>query len=218
MARRTQDDRKADTRGRLLRSAAALFAHRGVDAVSVDAVAEDADRTSGAVYSHFGSKQGLVTALLDAWKDEATAAVTARVDADSEGDPATRLAALWESFAEPAGDLGPSWSLLEHELWLRAARDPELTAAFARRYAWSRRQFAGGVAAGRGDDAVSAEGRATLVLALLLGLEMQRRLDPAVVPDLLAIAGLERVLGLHKEVQTRPTTDTEEETHAHAAL
>src|ERR1044072_7332487 len=77
MPRRTQDDRKADTRDRLLRSAAALFADRGVDAVSVDAVAEDADRTSGAVYAHFGSKQGLVTALLDAWKDEAAAAGTA---------------------------------------------------------------------------------------------------------------------------------------------
>src|SRR3954470_10883672 len=134
MPRRSQDDRKADTRGRLLRSAAALFAERGIDAVSVDAVADDADRTSGAVYAHFGSKQGLVTALLDAWKDEAAAAVTARTGADAGATGPARLSALWSSFAAPAGDLGPSWSLLEHELWLRAARDPELTAAFARRY------------------------------------------------------------------------------------
>jgi hypothetical protein len=36
---------------------------------------------------------------------------------------------------------------------------------------------------------------AALVLALLLGLAMQRRLDPASVPDDLAAAGLGTLLG-----------------------
>ena len=222
MPRRTQDDRKADTRGRLLRSAAALFAERGIDAVSVDAVADDADRTSGAVYAHFGSKQGLVTALLDAWKDEASAAVLASGTAEPAGaDRAGRLAALWASFAEPAGDLGSSWSLLEHELWLRAARDAELSTPFAKRYAWSRRQLAAGLAhRADGDDDLSADDRATLVLALLLGLEMQHRLDPDAVTDPLAVAGLERVLGPALDVARHDMTTNEkaEETHAHAAL
>jgi len=62
---RTQEERKAETRSRLLAAAAELFADHGVDAVSVDAVAEAAGRTSGAVYAHFGSKQGLLLALLD---------------------------------------------------------------------------------------------------------------------------------------------------------
>lgn len=216
MPRRTQDDRRTDTRERLLRSAAALFAARGVDGVPVDAVAEDAGRTSGALYAHFGSKQGLVSALLDAWKDEAASAVAAEFAASS--DPVTRLGALWSSFADPGGDLGPAWSLLEHELWLRAARDDELAPAFARRYAWSRRQLAEGVAArssGHDDDgALTPTDRATLVLALLLGLEMQRRLDPTAVPDTLAVAGLQRVLGTADP--SRPTE--EEESHAHAAL
>ena len=50
---RTQEQRRADTRARLLDAAAQLFATRGIDAVSVDAVADAADRTSGAVYDHF---------------------------------------------------------------------------------------------------------------------------------------------------------------------
>ncbi|MGH9206548.1 MAG: helix-turn-helix domain-containing protein, partial [Acidimicrobiales bacterium] len=52
----TQEERKAETRARLLAAAADLFAGQGIEAVSVDAVAEAAGRTSGAVYAHFGSK------------------------------------------------------------------------------------------------------------------------------------------------------------------
>ena len=47
----TQEQRKAETRQRLLDAAAILFAERGIDAVSIDAIAEAADRTSGAVYA-----------------------------------------------------------------------------------------------------------------------------------------------------------------------
>ena len=69
-----QQDRKADTRARLVAAAAECFAERGVDAVSVDAVADAAGRTSGAVYAHFGSKQGLVLAVLDQWRQRRNAA------------------------------------------------------------------------------------------------------------------------------------------------
>ena len=61
----TQEARKAETRQRLLDAAADLFATKGVHGVSLDAIAEAADRTTGAVYSHFGGKAGLLLALLD---------------------------------------------------------------------------------------------------------------------------------------------------------
>ena len=76
---RTQEERKAETRARLLAAAADLFADQGIDAVSVDAVAEAAGRTSGAVYAHFGSKQGLLLALLDSWKDSVLTVLLAEV-------------------------------------------------------------------------------------------------------------------------------------------
>ena len=50
----TQGERRAETRQRLLDAAADLFASRGIEASSVDAIAEQADRTSGAIYDHFG--------------------------------------------------------------------------------------------------------------------------------------------------------------------
>ena len=52
----TQGERRAATRQRLLDAAAELFATRGIEASSVDAIAERAERTSGAIYDHFGGK------------------------------------------------------------------------------------------------------------------------------------------------------------------
>ena len=40
---RTQQERRADTRRRLLQAAADLFARHGIDAVSVDAAADPAE-------------------------------------------------------------------------------------------------------------------------------------------------------------------------------
>ena len=56
----TQGERKAETRARLLSAAATVFADLGIEGASVDAIAETAGRTSGALYAHFGSKEGLL--------------------------------------------------------------------------------------------------------------------------------------------------------------
>ncbi len=73
-------ERKADTRERLLSAAAQLFADHGIDAVSVDVVAEAAGRTSGAVYDHFGSKQGMLLALLDEWEQSLVTVIAAEFE------------------------------------------------------------------------------------------------------------------------------------------
>ncbi len=65
MRRRTQAERRADTRARLLASARRTFARDGYHATSLDRVSENAGCTKGALYDHFGSKEGLFLALLD---------------------------------------------------------------------------------------------------------------------------------------------------------
>lgn len=65
MARLTRAERKADTRARLLESAATVFARRGMQQASIDEVAEHAGFTKGAVYAHFKSKEELFLAMLD---------------------------------------------------------------------------------------------------------------------------------------------------------
>src|SRR3954452_3941916 len=123
MAARTQQQRKADTRARLIAAAAELFARKGFHAVSAEAVADAADRTTGALYNHFGGKDGLLLALVEQWLDE-SAAPRILAGVEQANDLDGRLAAIWnESFA-PLDD--PSaWLLLELELWLYAARTPE---------------------------------------------------------------------------------------------
>ncbi|MEY2567041.1 MAG: hypothetical protein QOE35_1570 [Actinomycetota bacterium] len=194
MAARTQEERRADTRERLLRAAAELFARKGVDAVSVDAIADEAGRTSGALYDHFGGKQGLITALVDTMRSELATVIGG--ESGTSNDPARRIDAVWRNFADHPDEQGGLWLLLEHELWLRAARDPELRDALAARYAAGRKGMRRAFADWDVDPPVPAKSLPPLVLALLLGLEMQRRLDPSAVPDHVARAGLAALFGV----------------------
>jgi AcrR family transcriptional regulator len=229
---RTQGERKAETRSRLLDAAAELFAAQGVDAVSVDAVAEAAGRTSGAVYAHFGSKQGLLLALLDAWKDSVLTVLLAEVAVTDS--PAGQLGAVWANLSDTSDRDSARWPLLEHELWLRAARDPEVADVIRARNAealrYSARRIDGWTTAVDARPAARPEELAVLVKALLTGLAMQKRLDPDSVPDDLALRGLAALVGLPADASaaahaatarpaTRSTTDRprnpQETTHAH---
>jgi AcrR family transcriptional regulator len=195
---RTQAQRRADTRSRLLQAAAKRFAADGIERASVDAIADDADRTSGAVYAHFGSKEGLLTALLDSWKNEVVIAATAEITTASSAHE--RLAALWRNFADPPGDDGASWVQLEHELWLYGSRHPEFRDQLASRYHEAWEQIAAELVrwrdSGQIDPAVPDRALGPLLVALLVGLEMQYRLDPGAVDDEVALAGLAALFGV----------------------
>jgi AcrR family transcriptional regulator len=183
----SQGERRADTRRRLLDAAAELFAERGIDGASIDAIAERADRTSGAVYDHFGSKDGLLFALLAEWVDDVSIVVGAELSTATTLDE--RLGVLWRNVSTPVAGDG-RWIALEHELWAYAARNPAARDHLARRYraAWR------GVA----DAATDWTGRSAdvgpAVIGLLFGLEMMRRIDPAAIPDDLAIDALRSVV------------------------
>jgi AcrR family transcriptional regulator len=198
---RTQAERKAETRERLLAAAADLFGRQGFHAVSAEAVADAADRTTGALYSHFGGKEGVLLALLDERERSVGRAMrSANEAATSERD---RVDGLWHTFAGPAGDRDDDWMLLEHELWLYAARHADSGAELAGRYAAAREAMgdsfeAWATEAGRALG-IDGEQLGVLVFGLLLGLEMQRRLDPSAVPDDTAIAGLRRLFDITPE-------------------
>jgi AcrR family transcriptional regulator len=194
--RRSQDQRKAETRQRLLQAAGELIAERGVAGASVDALAEAADRTSGAIYAHFRDKEGLLVALLDEWKDAMGDAVRAEYEAtDDEGE---RLAALWQNFVSPPAGASDAWVLLEHELWLYACRNERARERVAARYDEARRALAQTL---EDTDEWSSEESAALLIALMIGLEMQRRLDPDAVTDETALAGLRALAHLRQPAE-----------------
>ena len=68
-----------DSRRRLIASARALFATRGIRGTTVDAVADGAGISRGSVFWHFGSKEGLLWAVVEDALEEFATAVTERV-------------------------------------------------------------------------------------------------------------------------------------------
>lgn len=195
---RTQEERRAETRALLLAAAADQFARKGFHATSAEAVAAAADRTTGALYDHFGGKAGLLVALLEEWVAQTAAQLATAMEDQTDLDG--RLGALWSGVVRRDGELGDAWLLLEFELWLHAARDPELGAVGAERFAAMRAGLAGALADWSAEFDLAlpapAEELATQILALLLGAAFQYRLDPASAPTPLVLAGLHRLLDL----------------------
>ena len=187
----TQEERRAETRARLLEAAAELFAERGIEGSSIEAIAARADRTSGALYDHFGSKDGLLFALLETWVGDVATVIGAELATAATLDE--RLLALWRNVADPPSGDG-RWIALEHELWSYAARHDEARDHLARRYrsAWA------AVDAAAADwlavDVADGPGAGAALIGTLLGLEMMHRLDPSAVTDDLAVAALRGVV------------------------
>jgi AcrR family transcriptional regulator len=221
---RTQEERKAETRARLLDAAAELFAAKGFHAVSAEAVADAADRTTGALYAHFGGKDGLLYALLDEWERSAGRAMRDALNESSTHRD--RVEGLWAHFIEPSADRGDDWMLLEHELWLFAARDERARRVLAARFAQARTSMGEAFEQWAADDGrhlADGEGErlGALVLGLLLGLEMQRHVDADAVPDDVAFDGLRRLFRTnnHDGADGDDATATEPRSNrAHATL
>lgn len=195
---RTQEDRRAETRARLLDAAADLFARKGFHASSAEAVASAANRTTGAIYDHFGGKTGLLVALLERWVGQTITDLTASLEGERDLD--SRLAALWGGIVRRDSDSGDAWLLLEFELWLHAVRDPEMGVVGAERFQVMRDGLAGALAEWSDEFGFElpapVQDLAAQVIALLIGLAFQHRIDPAVVPRCAVVGGLRRLLDL----------------------
>ena len=192
----TQGERKAETRERLLAAAAELFAERGVEGSSVDAIAERADRTSGAIYDHFGGKSGLLFALLESWTDSAATVISAEVATASTLED--RLEAIWRNVATPPSGDGGRWILLEHQLWSSATRDEAAREHLLRRYSAAWRAIDDALADWAREAGRPAPERPAgpAIIGVLLGLEMMRRLDPNAIDTSTAVSVLLGALGV----------------------
>jgi AcrR family transcriptional regulator len=204
---RTQEERRAETRALLLSSAAELFAQRGFHATSAEAVATAADRTTGALYNHFGGKEGLLVGLLEQWIEQTIVDIAASLEGETDLDG--RLGALWDGVVRRDSESGDAWLLLEFELWLHAVRDPAMGVVGAQRFQVMRDGLAGGLRDWSQefgfDLPAPADELAAQVIALLLGAAFQYRLDPSAFPQPVVVSGLRRVLGLPAPVPTGAT-------------
>src|SRR5256885_4718688 len=80
------------TRERLIATATRLFAEHGYDGTSIEAVLHEADVSRGALYHHFGNKEALFEAVLEAVETSIQGTIVAEANASSDPVPALRAA------------------------------------------------------------------------------------------------------------------------------
>jgi AcrR family transcriptional regulator len=148
-------------------------------------VARAAGRSTGAIYDHFDSKQGLVFALVEEWAAESAAATMERLAAARSLEE--RLAALWAGTTDPAPGQG-QWLTLELELWSCAQRDEAVLGLLRDRFAelWAGIEALGDL----WPDLELLRGKAPIVMGVLTGMWLMRRVDPHAFTDQAAVAAL----------------------------
>ncbi len=169
---------KERTRQRLLDAAASVFARRGIEAASLDEVAEAAGYTKGAIYSNFASKTDLVLALLERRVGQQAAAAEAAL----AGMTLEQGLRALDDQAARAGGIDRDWIVLVIEFWLRAMRDERARAAMAERYERARTLTASLLArkyqeAGE-EPPLPPRELAIVIEALGIGVALQSLLDP----------------------------------------
>lgn len=117
-----------DNRTLLLETALGLFARRGYDSVGVQEIVQQAGLTKPTLYHYFGSKEGLLTALLEHKHQPLLEAV--RIAAEYDGDLTHTLRRVMDVYLDFVGTSGTFYrfwlSLLftppEHEASVLARR------------------------------------------------------------------------------------------------
>jgi len=181
-ARLSRPERTALTRRDLLEAAERRFYRDGYHGTTLEAIAEEAGYTKGAVYSAFESKADLFLTLVDDVIDHRLEDIAALFAEHPIGP--SRLTTLAE---RPIDEHTQRWALLVIEFWVHAAREPDLLEQFASRY----RRVRDGLAALASETStpLGAESWALVTLALVNGLALERLIDPEGVPeDLMASA------------------------------
>jgi AcrR family transcriptional regulator len=184
MKRLTRAEKQAQTRQALLDAAREVFLRRGFGAASVEEISAEAGFSRGAFYSNFDSKEELFVELIDQQVFEFYRRMAGdRID--REAHPTLReigddLAAVLD---DPRGEW--AWPLLL-ELLAHAARDPEFRKLASRFWSGTRALAAEGVRrdSERSGREPPADPRtiATAMIALNIGLALQRLVDPDEVP------------------------------------
>jgi AcrR family transcriptional regulator len=130
--RLTREQSAAQTRERLLAAARRVFAERGFYGASLEAVAEEAGLTKGAVYSRFDSKADLFLAFQEERNKQTVERTTDQIAALEPGNQLLPwLAGLWK---DRLLNEGPELTLAVLEFWVSAYRDPELQRRFSEQH------------------------------------------------------------------------------------
>lgn len=179
--RLNRQERKSQTRERLIDAAAAVFAQRGFETATLDEVAAAAGYTKGAVYSNFASKTELFIALIERRIEVQTAEHARRF----EGQDLASAARVLQDQPDQEPESERQWLLLAVEFWLHAMRDERARVLMAEQYERARLASAELIApfyemAGQKPPLPSRD-MAVVIEAVGIGLAFQAALDPEAI-------------------------------------
>ncbi|ABD10496.1 transcriptional regulator, TetR family [Frankia casuarinae] len=191
----SREESRELTREKLLRSAAELFAERGLAGTSVEQIVERAGFTRGAFYGNFDGKHELVLALLEKRTERELEELRAL------GRDAGSFEGMVEQFRawhrERDRHLA-SWLVLRTELWLYGLRNPGVLPTLTDREARTRTIIAEALArdftSRDASPPAPVEVLALIVHALDDGLAIQRVLSPESSPDDAAVDAVDLLL------------------------
>ena len=168
-------DDLAPTARRLVAAARRVLAREGLGGLTVDAVAGEAGEYRDAVRYHFGSKAGLIAAVVDSLAHDQSLESFTETQAMPSGPQ--RIHALIEGDRRLTGDV-PTFQDFFAILPL-VMRDPELRARVAALYEWYRDLYVRCFSDDDDDPRRDAFRRhASLMVAVIDGLAIQKVLDP----------------------------------------
>lgn len=165
-------------RGQIVDAARAIVARGGLDALTFSALEQELGFTRGVVTWHFRNKDEVVDALLEDAIGRLDAVATAAIRAEATFPERVRAVVREMVRGWLAGDAG---TVLVSQ-WGRAdPRAADVNAALYRRYrAWSADLVRAGVAKGAFRTDVEPDAVGAVLVALVLGIVLQARWDPAV--------------------------------------
>jgi AcrR family transcriptional regulator len=177
--RQTQAERRETSEQRLLLAAAELIAEEGFAAASLQRIGTRAGYSRGLASQHFGSKDGLVTALIAAVIARSTALLDSRPPAATPLDAIIAYADVILQQIESDALVRAYWVMMASAI---ANRLP-MQALFLAEHEKVKEQLSALISEGqtRGeiDPYVDAEAAALSVGSTLLGIGMECLLDPA---------------------------------------
>jgi len=177
----------ASTRERILDAAVRLIAENGIEDVRIARIARIAGVSTSLVHYHFDGREALLTEALEHSFDTAASARVRSEPPDGgaqRGTAAEHFADMIEQSLAVSEVAQLEWKLWV-ELWLRAARDPQLRPIAARMYKRYRDWLAEGVAAGidSGEFAACEPAEvADIAMALIDGIGLRVLLDDPSMP------------------------------------
>lgn len=186
MASSRKQEISEETRRRLLEAAFELAAEGGSSAMSIQAVAERSQISRGSVAWHFGSKEGLLVAVVDDAFRWGTDYIVSRLRESQGARIEVLIEANFALMAQPKARIF-STILLE-----ALAADSPIRATYAARYVELRAIYAEYLSA-LAPPVGPAEALAVALLGSTLGINIQHRLDPDAVDRRSAVEALEQV-------------------------